>query len=76
MVSYDVYCLFINIPLSRTIDMAVKLIWENKKDLQFLENELTKLFSFATSQTYFFFDGKIFDQIDRVAMGFPLVPAD
>ena len=75
MVSYDVRILFTNIPLSETIDIAVKLILENKKDLKFSENELTKLFRFATSQTHFYFDGKIFDQVDEVAMGSPFGPA-
>ena len=75
MVSYDVYSLFTNIPLSETIDIAVKLILENKKDLKFSENELTKLFRFATSQIHFYFDGKISDQVDRVAMSSPLGPA-
>ena len=75
MVSYDVCSLFTNIPLSETIDIAVKLILENKKDLKFSENELTKLFRFATSQAHFYFDGKIFNQVDRVAMGSPLGPA-
>ena len=74
MVSYDVCSLFTNIPLSETIDIAVKLILENKKDLKFSENELTKLFRFATAQTHFYFDGKIFDQVDGVAMGSPLGP--
>ena len=72
MVSYDVCSLFTNKPLSETIDIAVKLLLENKKDLKFSENELTKLFRFATAQTHFYFDGKIFDQVDGVAMGSPL----
>ena len=63
MVSYDVCSLFTNIPLSETIDIAVKLFLENKKDLKFSENKLTKLFRLAKSQTYFYFDGKIFDQL-------------
>ena len=75
MVSYDIYSLFTNIPLSETIDIEVKLILENKKDLKFSENELTKLFRFATALTHFYFDGKIFDQVDGVAMGSPLGPA-
>ena len=75
MVSYDVYSFFTNIPLNETIDIAVKLILENKKDLKFLENDLTKLFRFVTSQTHFYFDGKIFDQVDWVAMSPPLGPA-
>ena len=39
------------------------------------KGELTKLFHFATSQTYFHFDGDVYDQIDGVAMGSPLGPA-
>ena len=74
MVSYDVCSLFTNIPLSETIDIAVKLILENKKDLKSSENDLTKLFRFAKLQTHFYFDGKIFDQADGVATRFPLGP--
>ena len=55
-----------------TIDIAVKLLLENKKDLQILGNEWTKLFRFAASQTQFYFDGKIFNQFDKGAMGSPL----
>ena len=62
MFSYDVWSLFTNIPLSEAINIAIKLLLENKKDLKFSENELTKLFCFATAQTHFYFDGKIFDQ--------------
>ena len=32
------------------------------------------MFSIATSQTHFLFNGKVFDQIDDVAMGSPLAP--
>ena len=75
MVLYDVGSLFTNILLSETIDIAVKLILENKKDLKFLENVLIKLFRFAMSQTHFCFDGKFFYQVDGVAMDSPLGPA-
>ena len=47
----------------------------DKKDLKFSENELFKLFRFATAQTHFYFDGKIFNQVDELAMGSPLGPA-
>ena len=55
--------------------LVKQLILENKNDLKFLENGLTKLFSFAAPQTHFYFDGKIFDQVDGVAIGSPLGPA-
>ena len=54
-------------PLSETIHIAVKLILENKKDLQLL-------FRLAMAQTHFNFDEKIFDQVDGVAMGSTLGP--
>ena len=75
MVSYNVCSVFTNIAFSETIDIAFKLILENKKDLKFLENELIKSFRFATWQAHFYFDGKIFDQFDGVEMGSPLGPA-
>ena len=33
-----------------------------------------KLFLSATSQTYFLFNNKFYNQIDAVALGFPLAP--
>ena len=36
--------------------------------------ELKKHFEFATSDTYFLFQGAFYDQIDSVAMGSPLGP--
>ena len=38
------------------------------------EAELKKHFEFATSATYFLFQGGFYDQIDCGPMGFPLVP--
>ena len=38
------------------------------------KKELKKLFFFATSQTHFIFNGKFYNQIDGVAMGYPLAP--
>ena len=75
MVSYDVCSLFTNVPLNETIKLAVDLIFEKHKNLKIKKNELEKLFLFATSQTHFIFDNKIYDQIDGVAMGSPLGPA-
>ena len=59
IVSHDVCCFFSNIPLSETIDIAVTLMFENIKYVRFLENELTKLYCFATSQTQFYLNEKL-----------------
>ena len=72
MISFDVTSLFTNIPSSEAIDIAISLIFENSPDIKFTKRELWKLFRIATSETYFTFNGSIFDQIDGVAMGSPL----
>ena len=74
MVSFDVVSLFTNIPLKESIDLAVSYITEGNPSLKLSKTDLTKLFSFATSQTNFLFNGKMYDQIDGVAMGSPLAP--
>ena len=74
LISFDVMSLFTNIALSESIDIAVNLIFENSPDIKFTKRELQKLFRIATSGTDFTFDGCIYDQIDGVAMGFPLAP--
>ena len=74
MASFDVSSLFTNIPLKKSIDLAVSYIFEGNTKLKFSRAELVKMFSIATSQTHFLFHGKVFDQIDGVAMGSPLAP--
>ena len=69
---FDVARIFTNIPLKESIDLAVSYITEGNAGLRFSKTELIKLFSIATTQTHFLFNGKVFDQIDGVAMGSPL----
>ena len=74
LVSYDVTSLFINIPPQETIDIAINLIFNHNPNWNITKKELKKLFLFATSQTYFIFNSKFYNQIDGVAMGSPLAP--
>ena len=74
MVSFDVASLFTNIPLKESIDLAISYITEGNSTLKLSKVELSKLFSISTAETHFRFDGKVFDQIDGVAMGSPLAP--
>ena len=74
MVSFNVASLFTNIPLKELIDLAVSYIPQGNNKLKFSKPQLIKMFSIATSQTHFLFNGKVFDQIDGVAMGSPLAP--
>ena len=74
LVSFDVVSLFTNIPLHKTINMAVDIIFANDKSIKMSKAQLKKLFLFATSQNHFLFQGQYYDQIDGVAMGSPLGP--
>ena len=74
MVSFDVESLFTNIPLEECIDLAVNCISEGNPDLKLSKPELRSLFTVATAQTHFLFNGSFYDQIDGVAMGSPLAP--
>ena len=74
MVSFDVESLFTNIPLEECIDLAVNYISEGNPDLKLSKSELRSLFTVATAQTHFLFNGSFYDQIDGVAMGSPFAP--
>ena len=73
-VSFDVSSLFTNIPLNETLNLAVDLILQENVELKISREVLLELFQFCTSKTNFLFDGKIYDQIDGIAMGSPLAP--
>ena len=73
-ISYNVCSLFTSIPLKKTIDVAVNLIFDKYPDLKITRQKLKKSFEFATSGTHFLLDGSYYDQIDGVVMGSPLAP--
>ena len=75
LVSYDVTSLFTNIPLQETIDLSINLIFNHNPNLHITRKELKKKrFIFATSQTHFIFNSKLYNQIHGVAMDSPLDP--
>ena len=72
IVSYNITNHFTNIQLQETIDVAINFISNQNPNLNITINKLKKLFLFTTSQTHFNFNSKIYNQIDGVAMSFPL----
>ena len=74
MVSYDVTSLFTNIPLGETIHLTTDLLFQAKPDLKISRKDLQIFFLFATSQTNFLFNGKMYDQIYGVPISSPLEP--
>ena len=54
LVSYDVASHFTNIPLQKTINVAINLIFNHNPNPNITKKELKKLFLFAKSQGHFF----------------------
>ena len=69
LISFDVESLFTNIPLKETIDIAVDFILKHNSEFPIKKTDLKNLFSFATSETHFLFNGKFYDQVDGGSYG-------
>ena len=54
---------FTSIPLSETIDFALKLIFDNNPNINITKKDLKKIFEFEfpTSGRHIFFDGNYYD---------------
>ena len=76
MVSFDVKSLFINIPLSFTLNLILESIYvDNTTEWNGLnKSRLLKLLSWSTKNTTFQFNNKFYKQLDGVAMGSPIGP--
>ena len=65
LVSYNVTGLFTIIPPEETIDIAINLIFDHNLNLNITKKEL---------YSHLIFNSKFHNEIDRVAMGSPLIP--
>ena len=74
LVSFDISSLFTNIPLNETIELALDYILSNNPDVNIIRKDIKKLFQFGTSETNFYSNGESYEQVDGVAMGYPLTP--
>ena len=76
MSSSDVDLLFTSIPLDKTLDICVNQLFENTDTVEgFTKSELKQLLCLATKESYFIFNGLLYQKIDGVAMGSPLGPS-
>ena len=64
--------MFTSIPPNETIDLAVKLIFDNNPNIKITKKDFKKLFEFATSGAHILFEENYYDQIDDFAMGSPI----
>ena len=75
MASLDIDSLFTNIPLSETIEIIIKQIYDKNRKIQGIsKKDFRRMLELATKGTVFYFNGSYFRQIDGVAMGSPLGP--
>ena len=66
LVHYDVRSFFTSITLQKTIQIAVKHIFENNPELKVMKCELKQFFNLAASGIYFIFNSSFYDQINGV----------
>ncbi len=75
MVSFDVSSLYTNIPVNETIEIVLKHLYDTQGACTTIpKDDMKKLLKFATQDSHFLFNGKVYDQIDGVSMGSPLAP--
>ena len=76
MSSLDVESFFTNIPFGETIKICCDSLYTNQELLSNInKNQSEKHLRAAFYNNYFWFDGIVYQQVDRVAMGFPLSPS-
>ena len=75
MASFDVTSLFTCVPLEEVINICLDKLFANTNTVNNLNRtELYKMLSFTLKQNHYLFDGKVYNQVDGVAMGSPLGP--
>ena len=73
--SLDLDFLFTNIPFEETTDICANTHFRNTETAEGLSKiEFKELLPLATKESYFNFNGKLYKQVDVVAMGSPLGP--
>ena len=75
MASFDVTSLFTNIPVNETIDIICNSLFSNCQFFNDLDrSEFQKLLSLSVMNCHFIFNGRLYQQVDGMAMGSPLGP--
>ena len=79
LVFYDVSSLFTNVSLDETIHILVEKAFKNNwfnvtHKLNISKSDLVELLRVATKSQLFQFDGRLYEQVNGVAMGSPLGP--
>ena len=73
MAFLDVNSLFTNVPLDETIEICVNEVFKSSQTVSGLYKQVLEMLSLTTKENVILFHQNYFSQIDRVAMGSPLV---
>ena len=74
MTSFDISSLITHVPLDDTIDIIIsKLFLNSTHHLGFTRAQFKELLSLAVKNCHFLFNGHLYEQVDGVAMGSPVV---
>ena len=74
--SFDIQSLFTNIPLVETIDICVKVLYQDDELLYgFNKKEMKDFLTITANDCMFLFNGKFYIQTDGCAMGSPIGPS-
>ena len=75
MDSFDVGSIFRNIPLRKTIDLFVDILFQRKTSIDALTKErFQELFTISMFESLVLFVGEYYQQTDGVSLGFPPCP--
>ena len=76
MCSFDIVSLFTNIPLDETLNICLNQLFPNEDSVYegFDKSQFKSLLELATKNTFFLFNGALYEQVDGVAMGSPCGP--
>ena len=73
MAFLDVNSLFTNVPLDETIEICVNELFKSSQTVSGLYKQVLEMLSLTTKENVILFHQNYYSQIDRVAMGSPLV---
>jgi hypothetical protein len=76
MCSLDIESLYTNVPVDEAIEIVLNLLYHSDVETHvgLTRQQLAKLLSLALKDSYFKFDGQIYQQTQGLAMGSPLSP--
>ena len=75
MVSFDVKSSFTTVPLDRTVNIILKRIYDDKElKISISRNEMKELLLLWAKKFHFTFNGKLYMQVDGVAIRSPFGP--